>query len=147
MNRLGLGAELGSDRGPLQASQQGGRQSLLQTEFEFRLPRGWMDGEGGVHRQGVMRLATARDELVAQKDRRVRDYPGYGTLVLLAQVIVQLGDRDRVTPEELEALFTQDLAYLRDLYNRVNQQGSVQIPTQCPQCSHSFETELVLAGE
>jgi hypothetical protein len=140
MNRLSVGLGLAPDR-------EAGRQSLLQTEFEFRLPRGWVDGAGGVHRRGVMRLATARDELVAQKDRRVRDYPGYGTLVLLAQVIVQLGDRTSVTPEELEGLFTQDLAYLRDLYNRVNQQGSVNIPTQCPQCSHVFETELVLAGE
>lgn len=119
----------------------------LLTEFHFMLPRGWVDAQGVTHRHGVMRLATARDELTAHRHRQVQTYPEYLLLVLLSQVITQLGSQPRVSPEELEGLFTQDLAYLREFYNRVNQAGSAQIPTQCPQCEHQFQTELVLAGE
>lgn len=120
--------------------------SLL-TEFNFLLPRGLVDRSGVTHRHGVMRLATARDELVARKHRHVQAYPDYLLLVLLAQVITQLGTLETVAPEDLENLFTPDLAYLRELYNRINQVGSTRVPMQCPQCSHQFATELALAGE
>ncbi len=119
----------------------------LLTEFAFTLPRGLVDTQGTVHRDGVMRLATARDELIAAKHRQVQAYPEYLMLVLLAQVITQLGSLERITPDLLENLFTQDLSYLRELYNRVNQTGSALVPTQCPQCGHEYKTELVLAGE
>lgn len=117
------------------------------TEFNFLLPRGLMDASGTVHRQGIMRLATARDELVAHKHRHVQAYPEYLMLVLLSQVITQLGTLDVVSPEDLENLFTQDLAYLREFYNRINQVGTAKVPAQCPQCSHRFQTDLVLSGE
>lgn len=119
----------------------------LLTEFNFRLPRGLVDTSGVVHQVGVMRLATARDELAARKHRQVQTYPDYWMLALLAQVITRLGTLETVTADDLENLFTQDLAYLREFYNRVNQTGSAKLPIQCPQCNHPFETELVLAGE
>jgi len=119
----------------------------LLTEFSFTLPRGLVDAAGVVHRQGTMRLATARDELVASKHPQTRIYLEYLTIVLLSQVITQLGSLAQVTPEQLENLFTQDLAYLREIYNRMNQTGSTQLPVQCPQCSHQFHTELTLSGE
>jgi hypothetical protein len=119
----------------------------LLTQFSFTLPRGLVDRNGVAHQQGVMRLATARDELVAQKHRHVQAYPEYLMLVLLSQVITQLGSLEVVSPDDLENLFTQDLAYLREFYNRINQSGTAQLPVQCPQCSHQFETELVLSGE
>lgn len=117
-----------------------------QTEFSFTLPRGLVAATG-THQHGIMRLATARDELAAHKHRQVQAYPEYRLLVLLAQVITRLGTLEAVTPDDLENLFTQDLAYLRELYNRVNQTGSAQLAVQCPQCSHSFQTELELSGE
>jgi hypothetical protein len=94
-----------------------------------------------------MRLATAKDELMTQKDRRVKNDPAYSTLVILSQVITSLGSLTTVTPEILENLFTQDLAYLRELYNRLNQQESSSQPVQCPECSHQFEVEFALSGE
>ena len=121
-------------------------QTLL-TQLSFTLPRGLVDSNGVVHRQGIMRLATARDELVAHKHRHVQAYPEYLILVLLSQVVMQLGTLESVSPDDLENLLTQDLAYLRELYNRINQTGSAQLPVQCPQCSHQFQTELVLSGE
>ncbi|NEQ31358.1 MAG: phage tail assembly protein [Leptolyngbya sp. SIO4C5] len=119
----------------------------LVTEFEFTLPRGLLDESGQIHQQGKMRLATGRDELVAQRDRRAADLPGYLSLVLLSQVITQLGTLPQVQAEQLENLFTQDLAYLKEFYNRVNQQGDAHIPAQCPQCGNAFEVELALSGE
>lgn len=120
--------------------------SLL-TQLSFTLPRGLVDSSGVVHRQGIMRLATARDELVAHKHRHVQAYPEYLMLVLLSQVVIQLGTLESISPDDLENLLTQDLAYLRELYNRINQTGSAQLSVQCPQCSHQFQTELVLSGE
>jgi hypothetical protein len=119
----------------------------LRTEFTFMLPRGLVDLTGQVHTQGVMRLATARDELVAQKHRHVQAYPEYLMLVMLSQVIMKLGDLEVVSPEDLENLFTQDMAYLRDFYQRINQTGSAQISLQCPHCHQHFDTELALLGE
>ncbi|MBW4700065.1 MAG: phage tail assembly protein [Aphanocapsa lilacina HA4352-LM1] len=119
----------------------------FQSEFAFTLPRGLL-GEGGeLHRQGTMRLATARDEMAVQKDSRVQANPAYGVLVMLSRVIVRLGTLAAITPEALESLFTRDIAYLRELYNRLNQQGNVHIPAQCPQCSSRFAVELALSGE
>jgi hypothetical protein len=120
---------------------------MLSTQFDFLLPRGFVDTDGQVHQRGVMRLATARDELAAQRDRRVRDNPAYTTIVLLSQVIIQLGTLEKLLPEQMEHLFTQDLAYLKDFYSRINQQGHAKIPAQCPDCQTEFEVELALAGE
>lgn len=119
----------------------------LATEFNFMLPRGLVARTGVTHRHGIMRLATARDELVANHHRHVRAYPEYLMLVLLSQVITQLGTMEEISPDDLENLFTQDLAYLRELYSRVNQAGSLEIPIQCPQCNHHFDMELTLLGE
>lgn len=120
---------------------------LPPTEFPFDLPRGLVGDDGRVHRQGVMRLATARDELTVARDRQAKTQPGYGDLVMLSRVITQLGDFRPLTPVILEDLFTVDLAYLREFYNRINQSGEVHIPAHCPQCQHAFAVELSLAGE
>ena len=119
----------------------------LLTEFSFTLPRGLVDATGTAHRDGTMRLATARDELIAAKHRHVQAYPEYLMLVLLSQVITRLGALEAVSPEDLENLFTQDLAYLRELFNRMNQTGSTKLSVYCPQCNHNFQTDLVLSGE
>lgn len=119
----------------------------IRTEFNFILPRGLVDSQGGIHRQGVMRLSTAKDEMVVQKDSRVQQDSAYGVLVMLSRVITRLGSLSSVSPELLENLFTLDLAYLREFYNRINQQGNALIPVQCPQCSSQFGVELSLSGE
>ncbi|MGF1521678.1 MAG: phage tail assembly protein [Leptolyngbyaceae cyanobacterium] len=119
----------------------------LITQFDFMLPRGLLDESGAVHRKGTMRLATAKDELVVDKDPRGKGSSTYQTLLMLSQVVTQLGTLTRVMPEQLEGLFTKDLAYLREFYNRINQTGSALIQTQCPQCNQAFDVELMLSGE
>lgn len=121
---------------------------MLQTEFEFTLPRGlFTEHDGAVHRQGTMRLSTAKDELQAKKHQRVRQEPEYETLVLLAQVITNLGSISEISPEILENLFSQDLAYLREFFNRINQSENLLLPTDCPACKHHFTVDLALSGE
>jgi hypothetical protein len=117
------------------------------TEFEFTLPRGLVMEDGSVHRRGKMRLTTAKDELMLERDRTVQDHPLYGDLVMLAAVITRLGDLLEITPAILENLFSVDLAYLREFYNRINQQNHAHIPALCPHCNHQFEVELALSGE
>lgn len=92
----------------------------LQTEFDFTLPRGYVDKDGNLHRQGIMRLATARDEIEPMRDPRVLDNEAYLTVILLSRVLSQLGDVPQVTPKTIEGLFALDLAYLQDLYEAVN---------------------------
>jgi hypothetical protein len=117
------------------------------TQFEFCLPRGLVDAQGGNQQQGTMRLATAKDEIFVQKDRLAQENASYRSLVMLSRVITQLGSFSDVTPALLENLFTLDLSYLREFYNRINQTGDATIATQCPACSQKFTTELALAGE
>lgn len=93
----------------------------LRTEFEFVLPKGLVDDDGTLHREGTMRLATARDELEPLRDPKVRDADDpYLTIVVLSRVVVNLGSKSRVTPRDIEALFAADLAYLQDFYSVVN---------------------------
>jgi hypothetical protein len=122
-------------------------ENSIQTEFDFILPRGLVDAEENVHRQGVMRLATAKDEIFIQKNRDAQDNSAYGVLVMLSRVITRLGSLTEITPDLLENLFSRDLAYLREFYNRINQQGDAYLPVQCPKCSSQFQVELALAGE
>jgi hypothetical protein len=93
----------------------------LQTEFAFTLPKGYVDGDGVLHRQGTMRLATARDEIEPLRDSRVSgaDDP-YLTILVIARVISSLGTLRQITPHEVEGLFAADLAFLQDLYGIIN---------------------------
>src|SRR5215471_9627824 len=106
----------------------------LRTEFPFVLPRGYVDAAGTVHRTGVMRLATARDELVPLRDDRVRENPAYLTVVLLARVIAQLGSIEDVHVGIVEKMFASELAFLQDLYRRVNTEGHARAAVTCPAC-------------
>ena len=114
----------------------------LRTEFPFLLPRGYVDGNGTVHRDGVMRLATARDELVPLRDDRVRENSAYLTVVLLARVITRIGSISDVHAGIVENLFAADLAFLQDLYRRVNTEGHTRASVACPACAHRFAVDV-----
>lgn len=115
---------------------------MLRTEFAFVLPRGYVDPYGTVHRDGVMRLATARDEIGLQADPRVRANPAYMTVLLLERTVVRLGDVPGVDAGVIENLFASDLAFLQDLYRRVNQEGHTEAAVTCPACNHDFAVDL-----
>lgn len=114
----------------------------LRTEFEFELPRGYVDSAGTVHRHGAMRLATARDELLPLHDDRVRENAAYLTIVLLARVITRLGTVSEIHAGVIENLFASDVAFLQDLYRRVNQEGHTRAGVSCPSCQHEFSVDL-----
>jgi hypothetical protein len=120
----------------------------LQTEFEFTLPRGYIDEHGNLHKRGMMRLATAMDEIVPLKDMRVRDNQAYLVIVLLSRVITELGTLTNVSTGVIEKLFAADLAYLQEFYRRINEQGASTVPVTCPNCTTQFEVDLAnLPGE
>jgi len=131
-------ASAGDHRPPAREATQ----DRLVTEFPFVLPRGYVDPSGTVHRDGVMRLATARDELIPLKDDRVRENPPYLTVVLLARVVTRIGAVTDVHPGVIENLFAADLAFLQDLYRRVNQEGHARATVTCPECAHQFAVDL-----
>lgn len=110
----------------------------LQTEFEFTLPQGYVDGDGTLHREGKMRLANAADEIEPLNDPRVQSNSSYLTIILLARVVTELGSLDSVNRTVIENLFVRDLEYLQDLYARINNQGANHLPTACPACGHEF---------
>ena len=120
----------------------------LRTEFAFELPRGYVGGDGVVHRHGLMRLATARDEILPLRDPRVRENESYLTVILLSRVITRLGSlgESEVSPGVIEQLFASDLAFLQDLYRRVNQEGHTRAAVRCPSCGSDFEVDLTGDG-
>jgi len=93
----------------------------LQTEFEFTLPKGYLDSNGILHRQGLMRLARALDEIIPLKDPRVKANPAYATVIMLSRVILRLGALEAITPVVIENLFAVDLDYLQKFYRRINE--------------------------
>ena len=114
----------------------------LKTEFAFELPCGFVDGDGVIHRSGVMRMATARDEIAPLRDPRVRDNEAYLTLILLSRVITQLGTITQITTNTIESMFAADLAYLQDLYRRINTLRHTNAEVTCPSCSREFTVDL-----
>ena len=120
---------------------------MLQTEFTFQLPRGYVDSDGNLQRDGVMRLATAKDEIAPMKDPRVQENPGFLVVVLLSRVITKLGDLPQISTRVVEDLYTADLAYLQDMYQRINENGSNHHSVTCPHCQQQFEPELESLGE
>ena len=118
----------------------------LQTEFEFSLPRGYVDGEGNLHKQGRMRMATAMDEIAPLRDLRVKGNQAYLAVILLARVITKLGSLPEVNTGVIEKMFSADFAYLQDFYRRINENGTANVSTTCPECSHNFEVDLDRLG-
>lgn len=118
----------------------------LQIEFPFTLPRGYVDESGRVHRQGVMRLATAMDEIVPLRDPRVRANQAYLTIVLLTRVITRLGDLTLVNTTVVENLFAADLAYLQAFYRQINEEGHTVLHLACPHCQQEMDLDLTDLG-
>lgn len=115
---------------------------MLQTEFEFMLPRGYIDAHGNLHRRGVMRLATALDEIEPLQDPRVQTNEAYLSILLLSRVITRLGDIHSINVSLIERLFAVDILYLQALYIRVNESGTSVFETQCPSCSTHFALDI-----
>jgi hypothetical protein len=105
---------------------------MFQTEFEFTLPCGFLDEDGTLHREGVMRRATAADEILPLRDPRVQKNEAYLVVILLSRVVTTLGSVAAITPKVIEGLFATDLAFLQDLYNRINQLEGAAVA--CPHC-------------
>ena len=114
----------------------------LRTEFNFELPRGYVDSEGVVHKQGTMRLATARDEILPLRDPRVQGNEAYLTVLLLSRVITRLGTVSDISAGTIEGMFAADLAFLQDLYRRINQEGHTRASVTCPNCEHEFTVDV-----
>ncbi len=117
----------------------------FQTEFEFILPKGYVDESGSLHKNGIMRLATAADEILPMKDPRVQQNPAYLMVILLSRVVVRLGTLDVINPHVIENLFSTDFTYLQDFYRRVNDNGSSAV--KCPKCGYEFDVETGILGE
>lgn len=114
----------------------------LRTEFDFELPRGYVDRDGVTHRRGTMRLATARDELLPLYDERVQENAAFTTVVLLGRVITELGTLAAVNATVVENMFASDVAFLQDFYRRINAEGHTRAAVTCPGCSHRFTIDL-----
>ena len=119
----------------------------FQTEYEFTLPRGYVDKEGNLHKNGIMRLATAADEISPMRDPRVQQNPSYMTIVLLSRVITKLGNLSSINTSVIESLFTVDLGYLQELYTRINQLENPNIKVKCPHCEEEIEVSMDFLGE
>ncbi len=114
----------------------------FKTEFEFVLPKGYIDSEGNIHREGVMRLANAKDEIIPLQDYRVQNNRAYLVIILLSRVITKLGTLKLINPSVIEGLFSSDLAYLQEFYRKINEDGTSTIKATCPACKHTFEVDL-----
>ena len=118
----------------------------LQTMYPFRLPRGYVDGSGTLHREGQMRLATAGDELSALRDPRVKADESYMNPLILSKVITMLGPLPEITPEVIEGLFVADMEFLQDMYDTINKADKPQIQVTCPHCGEQFVDTINFQG-
>ncbi len=118
----------------------------LQTVYPFRLPKGYIDREGALHREGKMRLATARDELDAMRDPQVKADGNRMASRVLAKVVISLGTLREITPEVVEGLFVADLEYLQNMYETINKADDPRIQVTCPHCGQTFTDAINFLG-
>ncbi len=119
----------------------------MQTEYEFELPKGYIDTSGQIHKFGKMRLATAGDEITATRDPRVLSNPSYLTIAILARVVTEIEGVNIISAQTIEKLFTADLAFLQDMYQKIN---DVELPTMtvvCPECGCTHEVPINFTRE
>jgi hypothetical protein len=114
----------------------------MRTEIEFTLPRGYVDASGVVHREGRMRLATARDEIEPLREVEVRQNQAYLSILLLSRTITRIGEVTDITPQLVEGLFAADFDHLQRLYERINSDGEAVGVVSCPACAHEFEVDM-----
>jgi hypothetical protein len=114
----------------------------VKSEYAFTLPRGYVDAEGEVHREGTMRLATARDEIEPLRQVEVRQNEAYLSVLLLARTITRIGELEEITPDVVENLYAADFDHLQRLYERINSNGEAIGVLSCPSCAHEFEVDL-----
>lgn len=114
----------------------------MRTEIEFTLPRGYVDAGGAVHREGRMRLATARDEIEPLREVEVRQNQAYLSILLLSRTITRIGEVTDITPQLVESLFAADFDHLQRLYERINSDGDAVGVVSCPACAHEFEVDM-----
>lgn len=119
----------------------------FQTEFEFTLPRGYVDKDGTLHKYGIMRLATAADEILPLRDPKVQSNAAYFTVILLSRVVTKLGSLEHISTNTIENLFALDFAYLQDLYSRINGDGTSKVSATCPKCGEQFDIGREYQGE
>lgn len=120
---------------------------MLTVEHEFELPQGYLDPDGTLHRHGVMRLATAADEILPMRDPRVQSLPAYLIVILLSRVVLRIGTVSQINPGVIERLYSRDLDFLQDLYNRINGLAAPEIALRCPHCAREFRAEVPPPGE
>ena len=114
----------------------------METVYEFTLPKGYLDTNGEIHRNGKMRLATAGDEITATRDPRVLSNPSYLTIVLLSKVITEIEGVSAITPTTMERLFTADLAFLQDMYQRINDIEPPVMEFVCTKCGEKHRIPI-----
>ena len=83
----------------------------LQTEHDFTLPKGFVDKQGTLHKDGRMRLATAADDPPCAI--RVKANPAYLTVIVLSRVITRLGSLEDMKSRPSSRAYIEDLAYSR----------------------------------
>ncbi len=119
---------------------------MFQTEYEFTLPRGYVDEAGNRHKNGVMRVATAADEIIPLKDPRVQQNPEYLTIILLSRV-TRLENLEQISTNVIEQLFTADLNYLQNMYKTINESDDPVIHVTCPHCGKEFTDTINFKSE
>lgn len=117
------------------------------TEYEFVLPKGYVDEAGTLHKKGTMRLATAADEILPLKDPKVQQNPGYLAIVLLARVVLNIGTVTTINTKVIEKLFTADLQYLQNMYQTINGAEEPVMEIVCPACGHTHEVAVNFTQE
>ena len=116
----------------------------FKTEYKFTLPRGFVDADGKVHKDGTMRLATARDEILPLQDYRVQANRAYLVIILLSRVVSRIGDVTHVTVDVVENLFSTDLAFLQEFYRKINEEGGApKHHIACGKCGHEMDVDMV----
>lgn len=123
------------------------QEEQMETVYDFILPKGYLDSTGELHKRGKMRLATAGDEISATRDPRVLQNPSYLTIVILSKVVTEIEGVDSISATLIERLFTADLAFLQDMYQRINDIEPPTLTAVCPDCGRSFEVPLNFTGE
>ena len=118
----------------------------IRTEYTYTLPKGYVDKDGNLHREVVIREITGADQ-ESMLSPQLRQNPAKMLSALLARVIVRLGtlEKSRIDTGVTAAMVKSDRDFLIMKLKEIDTGPDMEIKVECPDCGKKFTAMLDMA--
>ena len=118
-------------------------EEIVKTEYTFELPKGYVDKDGTLHREVVLREITGADQ-EAMLNPSLRNNPAKMLTALLARVIIRIGtlEKKKIDTSVTAGMFKSDRDFLISKLKEIDSGPDMEIDVECPDCGRKFKAML-----